>query len=86
MTEFKRGDQIAYIPNHAAGNIRHPDVEFGFVTSRNGSGDYFCRYWRKGRPGVLRTTANSECTPARNLERHSTVAQEVVNGLLKVLP
>lgn len=33
LDEFKRGDQVAYIPDHAYGDIEHPDVEFGFVTS-----------------------------------------------------
>jgi len=57
------GEQIAYIPMHAEGDINHPDVEFGFITGFNSDGDPFCRYWRKGQPGTLRTTANSECTP-----------------------
>jgi hypothetical protein len=31
--DFERHDRVAYIPNHADGNIKHPDVEYGYVTS-----------------------------------------------------
>jgi hypothetical protein len=31
---FKEGDDVAYIPYHAHGNLRHPDVEFGKITSK----------------------------------------------------
>lgn len=75
---FKPGDQVAYIPVHAAGDIAHPDVEFGFVVRQSPSGDYFCRYWRKGSPGDLRTVANSECTPAASLVHHESVPQGTV--------
>ena len=85
QSKFQPGDQIAYIPNHAAGDIQHPDVEFGFVTSTNRNGDCHCRYWRKGQPGVMRTVANSECTPADCMVRRDTVAQSIVDGLLVVL-
>lgn len=27
--------RVAYIPNHADGDINHPDVEYGYVSSRN---------------------------------------------------
>ena len=30
-----KGDRVAYIPYHANGNINHPDVEYGEVTSMN---------------------------------------------------
>ena len=58
-----RGTQIAYIPRHANGNIKHKDVEYGFITSKTANGA-FCRYWhKKPNHNVLRTTANSELTP-----------------------
>jgi hypothetical protein len=87
MTEptFQPGDQVAYIPHHAAGDIQHPDVEFGFVTSPSQRGDYFCRYWRKGQPGTLRTVANSECTPVDCMVKHDSVDQSSVDRLLAVL-
>lgn len=63
--KLKRGTQVAYIPQHAKFDIKHSDVEFGFITSGpNKEGDYFCRYFIKGKEGkVLRTAANSELTP-----------------------
>jgi len=76
--------QIAYIPMHASGNLHHPDVEFGFVTSICGDAA-FCRYWRKGKPGVLRTVANSELTPLDMLVEHVSVAQVEVNRILKAI-
>jgi hypothetical protein len=33
--DFKPGDQVVYVPNHAHGDIAHPDVERGVVTSIN---------------------------------------------------
>ncbi len=33
MTEFKIGDQIAYIPDHC---MSPGDVEYGFVTGKSG--------------------------------------------------
>lgn len=80
--------QIAYIPDHAEGDINHPDVEFGFVDRRsNTNGDkYFCRYWRKGEPGKLRTVANSELTHARNLVEHDLLSEKDVERVaLQVL-
>lgn len=80
MTEFYQGDQIAYIPNHCMGS---DDVEYGFVTGKAGiEGSYFCRYWRKGEPGELRTVANSESTRSENLVHFEMVKQEVIEVLL----
>lgn len=33
---FEPDMQVAYVPYHAKGNIRHPDVEFGKVSSVRG--------------------------------------------------
>ena len=82
---FQRGDQIAYIPWHAGGDIAHPDVEFGFVMGPAGLDSYFCRYWRRGEPGVLRTVANSESTPADMLAPHYSVPQVQVDGLVTAI-
>lgn len=90
--KLQRGTQIAYVPSHAEGNINHPDVEFGFVTSVRPSilepkvTLVFCRYWRKGELGVLRTTAGSESTPVDNIREHAAVQQSVVDELLKEMP
>lgn len=83
-TKFQPGAQIAWIPNHAAGDIQHPDVELGFVTSTDGDLHY-CRFWMKGQPGVLRTVANSERTPARSLVAHDSVEQTTVDRYMVAL-
>ena len=58
---FYPRDQVAYVPLHCDGDLRHEDVELGFVTSVNDNA-VFCRYFYKS--GELRTTANSEgCAP-----------------------
>jgi len=83
---MKRGTQIAYVPMHADGDLDHPDVEFGFAfVASVRDNAVFCRYWRKGQPGVLRTTANSELTVLRLLVEHKSVEQSVVDRVLKEL-
>jgi hypothetical protein len=52
--------QIAYIPMHAEGNVNHKDVEFGFTTTLEKNGWYFCRFFSKQNPKLLRTVANNE--------------------------
>jgi hypothetical protein len=88
---MKPGTQIAYVPTHVNSDIRHPDVEFGFVTSYRPAGEvlanphYFCRYWRKGHLGELRTTSCSELTSAYLLVECESVPQGVVDACLKGL-
>jgi len=88
MTEiFKRGEQIAYVPWHARRSDgdwdhSHPDVELGFVTSQRGS-TVFCRYWRTGRVGCLRTMANSEATSASDLVRYQSAPDDLVQETLR---
>lgn len=78
---FKAGTQIAYVPSHANGDIGHPDVEFGFVTSARGD-VHLCRYWRKDEPGALRTVANSEATPTDLLIQYVSVGNDVIKQLM----
>lgn len=78
---MKPGTQIAYVPTHAEGNMKHPDVQFGFVTSERGD-SHFCRYWRNGHTGELRTVANSELTPNFLLVEVESVLQGVVDNLI----
>jgi hypothetical protein len=78
---MKPGTQIAYIPLHAEGNIDHPDVGFGFVVSERGDA-HFCRYWRKGHIGELRTVANSESTPTQLLVEYKSTSQDMVDKLV----
>ena len=86
LSRFERGDQIAYIPRHAKGDINHPDVEYGFVTSVRGN-MVFCRFWynvRGGRhQGELRTTANSQSVRRELLVRRDYKPQEDVDELLE---
>lgn len=82
MANFKIGDQIVYIPNHAK-NMFHPDAEFGFVTGFTISGNSaFCRYWIDREIPELRTTANSEATPMDMLKRCDLYPQPFVNQIL----
>ena len=82
---MKKGTQIAYIPHHAEGDIGHKDVEFGFVTSESKGGtSHFCRYWAKGKPGELRTVANSEMTPNACIVEHESVSQAHVEMVMSI--
>ena len=67
---------------HADGDIDHPDVEFGFVTSVC-CDIVFCRYWHKGRIGELRTVANSECAYLEDIVRHVSISQQRVDESLE---
>ena len=79
---FAPGEQIAYVPVHADGDLNHPDVEFGFVERLSYSDVYSCRYWRKGELGVLRTVTNGEATPAENLVSVWSVPQATVDAVI----
>lgn len=78
---IERGTQIAYIPRHAKGDINHPGVEFGFVTTKMSYGA-FCRFWNKDGKS-LRTTANSELVGEFSLLTiHISHPQEEIKNLL----
>ena len=83
MDKLKRGTQIAYVPTHAKGDLYHPDVQYGFVTSGPGLDTYFCRYWSKHHEKELRTKANSECTPVNCLRVIDTQSQELIEEMLE---
>jgi len=34
-SDFKKGDKVRYVPNHANGNIHHPRCKDGVVSSHN---------------------------------------------------
>lgn len=76
--EFKVGEQIAYIPPHADG-IDHKDVEMGFITKIE-SDVVFCQFWHFD--GTLRTTADLEMVPKKNVIRHKSREQKDVDKLL----
>jgi hypothetical protein len=81
---MKPGTQIAYIPMHADGDVSHPDVEFGFITSVRGN-IAFCRYWFKGKPGDLRTRLVSESTMLEDIISHESVPQARVEQALAAI-
>jgi len=59
---FKELDQVAYIPRHAKGDVKHRAAQYGFVTSVTEK-FVFCRFFFRSHvePGrSLRTTGNSE--------------------------
>lgn len=83
MTQYTKGKQIVYVPDIAGGDLDHPAVEDGFVTSDPGSDAVFCRYWSKYSPGELRTKAGSELTPTSLLRVIDTVPQARVDAALR---
>lgn len=76
---LQSGLQIASCP---AGDDEGVRREYGFVISVSGAAA-FCRYWRKGEPGVLRTTSCSELTPLEWLIPYDSVPQAQVDTLLR---
>jgi len=64
--DFRAGDPILYVPNHAHGDPVHLDCEEGFIVQVTGDVAW-CRFFRKGTRD-LRTVANEESTPIANLE------------------
>lgn len=80
------GTQIAHVPMHAHGDIKHPDVEFGFITGiSNDIRTVFCRYWLKNHPGKLRTVSCSEPTDVDDIVEYKSVPQETITKLLDEL-
>ncbi len=84
---FEPGAQIAYIPTHVpAGDLNHPDVEFGFVVTSTEIISR-CRFWRKGHLGDLRTKANGENAYNTDLKHVDSVSPEIVKtAVLEFVP
>jgi len=80
---YEKGDQIVYIPTHADFNLNHEDCEFGFVWKDKQTDAVFCRYWRKGKPGELRTKANSELTPRNLLFSFKSVSDHIITETIQ---
>lgn len=93
MPDFKRGDQVCYVPEHIKDQAiadaktfqakllyKYEGVEFGFITSV-GADSAFVRYWSKDLQ-TLRTRANSERTPLANLIKHEAKPQEQIDAML----
>lgn len=62
--DFKTGDRVLYIPNHAHDDRAHPDCEHGIVSSTNDS-TVFVKYFTND--GGLKLHA--QATYPHNLER-----------------
>ena len=62
---FKK--RVAYIPGHAAGDIQHPDVEYGFVSSHNGT-NVFVKFDRQLSKFSWDGTTSQSCNPADLVE------------------
>ena len=82
--ELAVGLQVAYIPryvverNKTLGEVlKDKHTEFGFVTSWNDNA-IFCRFWLKGKPGELRTVANSEACDAADLFEHESAPKTML--------
>lgn len=60
--DFKVGDRVLYVPNHANGDAKHPDCERGIVSSTN-EVNVFVRYTQRG--GDL--SVNGQATSPENL-------------------
>lgn len=82
--QFNRGDQIIYVPSHAAGDEDHHDVEEGFVM-RDTEKFVLCRYWSKHDPNLLRTSSCSESTPRDRLILKKTRPQKVVEDMIEMI-
>jgi hypothetical protein len=83
---IKKGTQIAYVPDHANNDLKHKDVEFGFVMSGPIiAGMVFCRFWYRGRPGKLRTVSNSEMTSIKHIVEVKSVHPDVVDATIKLI-
>lgn len=81
---MKRGTQVYYLPTHANGDLKHPDVEQGFVTKAE-PGWAFVRYFHKNNPSQLRTTTNGERTPVCALVVKNHRDQGEIDKLLEEL-
>ncbi len=86
---FKKGDQIAYVPNHVqqlarAKWIGHNDTELGFVW-QDEDNTVLCRYWSKSSPGTLRTRSCSERCDKPDLIPHISMEVSYINYWLKVI-
>lgn len=82
------GEQIAYVPRHAKGDLSHPDVDFGFIQEDRGA-SCLCRFWAWDRKhqlqvGDLKTKANAVSVYKTDLVRHPHCEQRVIDNYLRV--
>lgn len=83
---LERGTQIAYVPMHAEGDIKHVDVEFGIVVRPHAhEASHYCLYWaQRSTPDKpeMRTRLNCELTPTWTLVKVRVVSDEHVSAAL----
>lgn len=84
---LEAGQQIAYTPTHAKGDVNHKDSEWGFVQEPQGA-TALCRFWRKTNGehqiGDLRTVANAESANVCDLVPHPHCRQGLVDNFLRL--
>lgn len=69
---YKKGDKVRYIPNHASGDNKHRDCESGVVSSVNSYGTIFVKY---DNDMCIMTTGDepytAQATPEENLQKRN---------------
>lgn len=87
---LKRGTQVACVPDHVQELdeclwLDHEDTEFGFIMDQPDLTTFFCRYWKKGELGRLRTRSCSDLTEGRHLILHESVHESVVRRAIMMI-
>jgi len=96
---YQIGQQIAYIPPHAKGDVNHPDTIFGFVYSLAfDTAEVFCRFWNKSIFSsydnfnglssyikYLRTRNNSEKCKTEYIKQFDCFPQKYIDDLVSFL-
>lgn len=79
-TQLQPGTHVIYIPQHAHGDTMHPSAEYGYIEKMADDGlSALVRYWHRG-TRELRTTANGEWTPMRDLISMADMPQDQHGG------
>jgi hypothetical protein len=82
---MKAGTQIVYMPSIAKGNLKHKEVEYGFVLEPKGEYFHWCHFWNKNSPGKLRTRKRPDMVPNDNLVEKKSVPQKQVDEMMEKL-
>jgi hypothetical protein len=61
--QFGKGTRVAYVPIHANGDITHPDVEHGTVSSSNEKGTVFVKFDKQLLKFGWEGTTSQGCSP-----------------------
>ena len=63
IADIKPKMRVAYVPGHARGDINHPDVEYGTVSSDNGK-NVFVKFDKQLSKFGWDGTTSQSCSPA----------------------